>query len=542
MPGMNSEHPGSQRRSLYNGGILFALRRPSSPPSDMRALHPAILGEQGEWMRSLELLGAFSHATDLSMGQPMGAGVDAAVIALRLAGAAGLSPLEQADTRDLSLLQHAGCTADLDVGASVFGDEIAARTWSSTVDTGSPTEFFAALFEHVGAGEPFGRRVAAIARVLTGMGRLMGTAAATCEVGRQLGARLGVSASVVSMLDLVFERWDGKGVPNRVPGRRLPLPVRIVALAHDAELARRLGDPATVLTKRRGGALDPALVDLARSRPEILSPSPSAWEELFADRAVGVVPDTAVEAIADLVDLASPFLRGHARHVAALAVGAGRAAGLSEPELALLRRAALLHDIGRVRTSVSIWDRPGPLSEAEREDVRQHPYWTERILGKVRALAVERDLAASAHERPDAAGYPRRIAPSRPGRLLAAADTYAAMTEDRAWRPALSPEEASHQLVAAVESGQLDPEAVNAVLAAAGASPRAARVWPDGLTEREVEVLRLVTRGLTNKEVAVRLDISTRTATHHLEHVFGKIGVTTRAGASMYAMSRGLLD
>ena len=207
----------------------------------------------------------------------------------------------------------------------------------------------------------------------------------------------------------------------------------------------------------------------------------------------------------------------------------------------VLRRFCTISGAGGV--SSEIWDRPGPLGPADLERVRLHPYWTERILGRCAALSPLADIAAAHHERLDGSGYHRR---SRAGELslaartLAAADVFGAMTEDRAYRPAFSREDAARVMLADATAGRLDPGAVAAVIEAAGL-PRRHAAWPCELTDREVDVLRLCARGHTNREIADKLFLSARTVQAHLASVYDKTGRRTRAGAAVFAVEHGLL-
>jgi HD-GYP domain-containing protein (c-di-GMP phosphodiesterase class II) len=209
-----------------------------------------------------------------------------------------------------------------------------------------------------------------------------------------------------------------------------------------------------------------------------------------------------------------------------------------------LRRAALVHGFGRLGVSNSIWDKPGPLGPGERERVRMQPYFTERMLHQSAALAPLGVLAAQHRERLDGSGYPRGIAGgalSLSGRILGAADAYQAMREPRPHRPARSPDESARLLRAEVRSGRLDGVAVEAVLGAAGHRVRRRREGPAGLTAREIDVLRLLARGLSTKQIAQRLAIAPKTAGNHIEHVYFKIAATNRATASLFAVQHGLL-
>jgi HD-GYP domain-containing protein (c-di-GMP phosphodiesterase class II) len=244
-------------------------------------------------------------------------------------------------------------------------------------------------------------------------------------------------------------------------------------------------------------------------------------------------------AIADFADLKSPWMLGHSSAVAEL--GAAAAAPDAGEEL---RLAGLLHDLGRVAVPNGIWDRAGPLGSAERERVRLHSYYTERILARTPAFAGLATLAGSHTERLDSSGYHRGVgeaALSPPMRVLACADVYVAMTSDRPHRPALPPERAAADLRAEADAGCLCAEAVEDVLAAAGHEPAPRGAPPYELSDREVEVLCLLARGMTNKQIAAELFLSPRTVGHHVAHVYDKIDRRTRAGAAMFAVEHKLL-
>jgi len=254
--------------------------------------------------------------------------------------------------------------------------------------------------------------------------------------------------------------------------------------------------------------------------------------------------DVVLEAMADLADLKSPYLAGHSRGVANLAAEAARRSGLPAPDRTSLRRAGLVHDLGRVGVSTTVWDKPSRLTATELERVRLHPLLTDRMLVRVSALSGPRTIAARHHERLDGSGYPRGLTASAltpSDRLLAAADVYHAMTEPRPHRPALDAVAAARELRAEVRAGRLDGAAASAVLGAAGHRAAARRSWPAGLTAREVEVLGLVARGWSNKQIAQRLVVTPKTVSNHVEHIYSKIGVSSRAAATLYTTQQGLL-
>jgi DNA-binding CsgD family transcriptional regulator len=331
--------------------------------------------------------------------------------------------------------------------------------------------------------------------------------------------------------------------------------MRVVQLADVAEVhLRRAGvDGAVGVARSRSGTqFDPAIVaTFDRCAGEILDGLPDdVWRaalEQAPDRDRLLTEgelDGLLEAMGDFVDLKCPFTLGHSRGVAALAAEAGRRCGLPGPDVKLLRRAGLVHDLGRMGVSNAIWEKPGPLSAGEWERVRLHPYLTGRILSRVRGLEPVAALAAAHHERQDGSGYPRAVgggALTPPERLLAAADAYHAMMEPRPHRGALSEEEAAERLRRQVRASRLDAQAVDAVLEAAGHRVPRRKAWPAGLTTREVEVLRLVAQGRSNRGIADDLFISEKTVRNHVEHIYSKLAVSNRTGASLFAVEHGIV-
>jgi HD-GYP domain-containing protein (c-di-GMP phosphodiesterase class II) len=375
-------------------------------------------------------------------------------------------------------------------------------------------------------------------------------------LGSQFAGRIGLDDAVCVAIRQAYEQWDGKGYPDHLRGQEIGLPARLVHLAGPVEvLARRHGTGAAVAVARRhrGTQYDPAVVDLFCSHaPELLDglDQASDWDALLGTepqlsrRVGGADLDLVLEAMADLVDMKSPYLAGHSRGVANLASAAARVAGYPGDDVAAVRRAGLIHDLGRLGVSNAIWDKQGPVTEAESERVRLHPYLTDRMLARVSALGRSREIAARHHERLDGSGYPRGLtaATLTPlDRLLAAADAYHAMTEPRPHRDSLGPGQASRELRAEAIAGRLDGEAVDAVLRAAGHRAPARRSWPGGLTAREVEVLGLLARGHSTREIAQRLVVTPKTAANHVEHIYAKLGVSSRAAATLYATQHGLV-
>ena len=371
-----------------------------------------------------------------------------------------------------------------------------------------------------------------------------------------MGEQLGLPGEVLDALGAAYETWDGRGWPGELKGAEIPLAARIAQLAEFVEVAYRAGgvEAAKRLARERADSqFDPDLAELICAEGEMILEGIDdleTWDAVIdAEPTLAVVLssdrfDAALVAIANFVDLKSPYTLGHSRAVADLAAAAGAELGLSEAEVRTLRRAGLVHDFGRLGVSNAIWDKRGPLGAGEWERVRLHPYLTERMLQQSAALAPLGAIAVQHRERIDGSGYPRGLtgaAISRPARILGAADAYQAMREPRPHRPERSADEAAAELRADVRAGRLDADAAEAVLGAAGHRVSGRREGPAGLTAREVDVLRLLARGLSNKEIAKQLVISPKTAGNHIEHIYSKIGASTRARASLFAMQHGLL-
>lgn len=519
-----------------------------------RTRYFGIIASVPEGLRLAEMVAALSLATDLGMGQPLEQALRTCLIALAIGDRVGLGPDEQSEVYYTALLRFLGCTADAHEFAQLAGgDEIALRAAIAPVLGGPPREFAAQVMPRVGAGQAPLRRLRLVAGMMANGRETARTGlVAHCEVGENLAQRLGLPAGVRSSLAAAFEQWNGAGLPNGLSGEAIPLPARIVFLARDAEILQRSrGAEAAVeaVRSRRSLAYDPALAEAVLGDPNgilaavdvtspwdavmKLEPEPRPW-----------VPEARVDTVlctfADFADLKSPFTAGHSREVAELAAAA------ASQDKATLRRAGLVHDLGRASVPNGIWDKPGPLTDGEWERVRLHPYYSERMLGRVHALRPLATLAGMHHERLDGSGYHRGsvrsdIPPA--ARILAAADAYQAMTQPRPHRPALAPERAAEELESMAASGLLDVDAAGAVLNSAGHHRgRQRRALPAGLSEREVEVLRLICSGGSKKEVADELSISPSTVDHHVRHIYEKAGVRSRAGATLFALEHDLLS
>jgi HD-GYP domain-containing protein (c-di-GMP phosphodiesterase class II) len=504
-----------------------------------------------------DLVAMLALGQDSSFGQPLETQARSTLLAVWLAEAAGLPGQDRDTAYWAAQLRYLGCTAHAHEVAVFFGDDIQTRARTTVYDASRPAEVLRDAITH-GLPERRGlARPGAVAAIVAG-GRKFAEMnfRSGCEAADMLAARLGMTRPVRDALACTFERWNGKGQPNGVKGERIPLPMRIVHLAQDAEALARLRSPAeaaAVIRARSGRAYDPGLVDeflpVAAgmfARLEELDPWDAALACEPGPRRVlsGAALDEALEVVADFADLKSPFMAGHSRQVAALAAAACERAGLPPAEAGRTRRAGLVHDLGRTAVPNSIWDKPGPLTRAERDRVQLHPAFTEKMLRRAAALDALNPVAACHHERADGSGYfkglrSHQLSPA--ARILGAADRYQAMTQARAHRPAMSPEVAAAELRRMAAAGEVDGGAAECVLAAAGhAARRPPAPRPAGLTAREAEVLALAASGLTTAQIAERLVISPKTADSHIQHIYAKIGCSTRGAAVLFALEHHL--
>lgn len=503
-----------------------------------------------------EIIAALSLGVDLGFGQPMEHVLRQCWIAVRLADHLGLDREQRSVVYYTALLTNVGCHTDAHEQAKWFGDDIALKSDKYVHGLHGVRSTMSGL-RRIGAGQPVLQRFrVGLNFALSGRRDLDGMVARHSAMARLLAAEIGLPVSVQESIAASYEQWDGKGWPGELAGPAVPIAARVSQLAEFVEVAHRSGGveaSAALARSRSGSQFDPKIATAFSSTASAVLDGIdeiNTWREVVAAEPVLSRPlrgedlDRALGAVADFVDLKSPYTLGHARGVAQLVGGAGAKLGIDGARQATLRRAGLTHGFGRLGVSNAIWDKQGPLGEGEWERVRLQPYITERMLQQSSSLAKIGAVAAQLRERQDGSGYPRGLAGSAivlPARILAAADVYQSIVEPRPHRPARAGDEAAAELRAEVRAGRLDGDVVEAVLAAAGHRARTLRDRPAGLTAREVEVLRLVARGLSSKEIAAELVISPKTARNHIEHIYAKIGATSRVAASLFATRNGLL-
>jgi HD-GYP domain-containing protein (c-di-GMP phosphodiesterase class II) len=513
--------------------------------------------------RRADFLMTLAYATDLATGHSRDFALRSCVLGMRIAKVAGLNEQQCRNVYHQALLRYIGCNADTHLLAAAFGDEIALRRDLARTDMGNKSELGEVLVRAITrnfAGLPAAELAQAVERGLAeAMQVSVPILSGHCEVAQRIADRIGLSDEIRENLGQLYERWDGRGLPRGLSGNAVKLPVRLVTLSQDViALAEAHGlDAMTEMVARRaGGAYEPELAELFCKHAKRLCADldgPVDRETILAlePRPYALLDEEGCEqaylAIADMIDMRMPFTLGHSRAVARLAQAACEHLGLPASDARTVRWAAYTHDIGELAVPVSTWMSARALTERETDAARLHPYYGERALaslgGEGTAVAA---LVMRHHERLDGSGYHRYVRGtdlSATARVLAAAEAFQTAREARPYRAALSAADAAARLRAAVKEGKLCPEAVEAVLTCAGQpSRRAAIPRLASLTPREIEVLRLIAAGRTAKEAARALDIAPKTVDNHIQNLYSKIGVTTRAAAALYALEHGLVQ
>jgi HD-GYP domain-containing protein (c-di-GMP phosphodiesterase class II)/DNA-binding CsgD family transcriptional regulator len=508
-------------------------------------------------LRLGELVATLALAQDNAFGQPLESQLRSCLLATWICEAAGVEDEVRETAYWVALLRYVGCTGHAHEVATLFGDEIAIRARTLVHDSANPAEVMRDVMAFATAGRSPEERDEIVRLIQTSAREwAVHNFSSGCEVADMLVQRLDFGPAVREALRSTFERWNGAGYPAHAQGDAIPLPMRVVHLSHDMEAIGRLFSPEQALEAahdRRDRTYEPALADLfvAHGRDwfdRLRETEP--WDAVLALEPephrvlAGAELDHALTVVADFIDLKSPYMGGHSRRCAELAAEAARVLGLPGEAVGRLRRAALVHDFGTTVVPNSIWDKPGPLTRTEFDRVELHPMLTEQMLRRSPALAVLNPVAAAHHEKCDGSGYHKRVRADGDDLgacVLAATEIYVGLTTERADRPAFPADDAAAELRRLESEGVLEPRASRAVLVAAGhGEPRSVSGKrphnPGRLTRREVDVLRLAARGLTTRQIADRLVISPKTADHHIQHIYGKIGVSTRAAAALWAM------
>lgn len=498
--------------------------------------------------RLAEIIGALSIASDLGAGMPAETSLRSTVLAVRIGKMLSLTEKELSGIYYACLLRFIGCSAtSVERAAAIKGQDakviyaIIMSDWTQPADVEKSLQ---RVFNNT-------LSTTIISKIQNTVHHIEHINKLHCKQARILAAKLSLPCDTISLLNYIYyHRWDGKLLD--IGGKEIPLAARIISVAVAAETFHRLGGITTVLDmliNRSGTTLDPALCKLLQQNISTLldgdwQTSTSHWQiylDSEPDEPVHIEQDqlgNLAEAFADYTDQKCGWFLGHSHQVAKLATTAASEAGYSKTECEYVRLAALFHDIGRVAVANAIWDKPESLTHVERLRAESHSFHTEMILAMVPNLKSIACIAASTHERADGSGYHHKSAFADPlSSILATADIYNALTHPRPWREALSNSLAADELLSESKAARLPAASVDAVLVASGSTGiKASAINPGGLTAREVEVLIEIARGLSTKAIAKALDISPKTADHHIQKIYEKTGTRSRAAAALYAL------
>ena len=405
-------------------------------------------------LRLSEVLAGLSHALDITEGQPRGHTERSCVIGMRLVAALGLDDATCSSVFYALLLKDAGCSSNASKVAALFGaDDAVVKRSRRLTDTSSRSEAVGHMLRTVAPGRSPLTKAQHVAAVLRfGSEGARSLVAMRCERGAAVARAIGLGEVVARAILDVDEHWDGKGYPAGLEGDQISLPGRVLCLAQTTEVFWRHGGAAAacaIARERRGTWFDPELVDALLP----LEHDDEFWQGLETPDVASLEPpdrvlladdgrlDRVAEAFASVIDAKSPYTARHSEGVAEIAVAVATILEVGSEDRATLRRAALLHDIGKLGVSNRILDKPGPLTDAEREVVRRHPGWSLEILTRVTAFGELARIAGRHHERLDGSGYPSALTADEldlPSRILAVADVAEALSADRPYREALS--------------------------------------------------------------------------------------------------------
>lgn len=412
-----------------------------------------------------EIISALSFALDLTEGAVAGHALRSCVLGMRIAVEAKLSDFQQDDLYYALLLKDVGCSSNSARMCQIVGggDDRAVKAGVKLEDWTQPGKpklsTLKLMWNNVlPGGNPLERvlRIAQIGRTQHKNNEEM--IGLRCDRGASIVAKIGLGQATAEAVRCLDEHWDGTGYPNRWRGERIPLLARIAAVAQHLDVfATEQGTEQAILVleERSGKWFDPELVRVALSlhkqgklwidclagnsesttRDRVLSFQPSDTSPLGPDKI-----DRVCEAFSDVVDAKSPFTSRHSTGVADAALRIAQTMGLAPERTKMVHRAAMLHDLGKLRVPNSILDKPSKLSNEEFGVVKEHPGLTQQILERIPSFRLMAQIAGAHHEKLDGTGYPNHLTAAElsvESRIIAVADVYAALSEERPYRESL---------------------------------------------------------------------------------------------------------
>jgi putative nucleotidyltransferase with HDIG domain len=437
-------------------------------------------------IRVSQIISALSYALDLTEGRPMGHSVRSCILGMRLARHTGVPAAEQSDLFYALLLKDAGCSSNASKLFHILAaDEIRAKRDVKLTDwTRVGWESLQYALTHVATGAPFLERVRTLMRVAARQQReSCELVKIRCERGASIARRIGFPEPVGQAIHSLDEHWNGGGYPDGLRDREIPLFSRIMNLAQTLDVFHTHRSPEAAIEVAQARSkrwFDPDLVKAAAS----LARAGQLWDGLqetsAIDQALALEPeerrmdanDQTIEnicqAFAEIIDAKSPFTYRHSNGVADAAVAISHHFSLNEQDTTFMRRAALLHDIGKLSVPNMVLEKPGALDTGEWEIVKRHPYYSHEILRRITGFEELSEVAASHHEKLDGSGYFRHLPAeqiSREARILVVADIFDALSAKRPYRDAM-PLEKVFGIMQKDAPRALDGECVEALIAA----------------------------------------------------------------------------
>lgn len=437
-------------------------------------------------LRLSEVLGALSYALDLTEGQPPGHSLRCCYLGMQLAGPLGLDDEAASDLYYTLLLKDAGCSSNAARLCELYGaDDRITKRDVKTVDLQSMAQLGRFVLSHTGLDQGLWTRVKKLFHLMKNADALANELITSrCERGAEIARQLGFSQRVADGIASLDEHHNGRGRPQGLRGEQIPVASRVALLAQIVDVFHQAGGREAALQelrRRRGTWFEPALVDLFF---DIAARDDELWRGLTApdleQRVAALEPVATITELTEqrldaiavgfgrVIDAKSPYTSGHSGRVAAICRAIGARLGLPAERLRWLRRAGLLHDIGKLGVSNTLLDKPGKLTEDEWVQMRGHAQHTYEILSRITPLRGMASVAGAHHERLDGGGYPWGLSGEQirlETRIITVADIWDAISADRPYRAGM-PHERALSVMQELRGGAIDPECHDALLQA----------------------------------------------------------------------------